>query len=123
MDDCFNLGTEFGIADGVPQGYSIAHAFFVKSCDEGNADGCTNLGYLYSKGLGGVAQNYSKARVLYLKGCDGNEPNGCINLGIIYEFGQGVDKDIVKTRSFYQKACILGKKEACKNFFKSFASK
>jgi len=42
---------------------------FKKSCDAGDAVGCSNVGLMYDRGQG-VKQDYTKAMQFYKKACD-----------------------------------------------------
>lgn len=63
--------------------YFKAAELFEKVCQEGNLNGCSNLGYLHDQGYG-VRQNYEKAVELYTKACDGKIGLACFNLGAMY---------------------------------------
>lgn len=68
------------------------------------------LGEDFFRGLNGKVKDYVHARICYeeiLK----KEPkhrNALYSLGILYEGGLGVDKDVVKARSYYDKAVLQG---------------
>ena len=79
-----------------------------KACDEGNASGCNNLGFLYQNGQG-VKQDYQKAAQLYQKACDEGNASGCNNLGVLYEYGQSFST----AKQYYGKACDLGLQLGC----------
>jgi len=53
-----------------------------KACDRGNAQGCFNLGLMYTKGQG-VKQDDFKAKELFGKACDGEVARGCTNYSIL----------------------------------------
>ena len=71
-----------GLAAYYQGNYRIANTFFSKSCDSGEADGCTNLGNLYYNGLG-VQQDNFKAKTLYIKACDSGSDEGCRKYAIL----------------------------------------
>ena len=60
---------------------SEAANYFQKGCDKRDAYSCTNLGYMYWRGLG-VKKDLAKMIGLYTKGCSGGDPSGCHNLGV-----------------------------------------
>lgn len=64
--------------------YSDAVALFEKACNNGNAQGCFQLGTLYEKGEG-VVQNKYKAVALYAQACNGGESHGCSNMAMTYD--------------------------------------
>ena len=78
-------------------------------CDKGHAGGCSNLGVMYTKGLG-VKQDYVQAVDLYRKACDGGNADGCTNLGVMYAEGQGVKQDYFHAADLYRKACDGGRR-------------
>lgn len=86
-----------------------------KVCDGGNANGCSNLGFMYENGKG-VKQDYFKAVKLYTKACDGGNTSGCTNIGIMYANGQGVKQSNSKAKELFGKACDGGEAEGCKNY-------
>ena len=86
-----------------------------KACDEGNARGCTNLGFMYEKGRG-VKQDYFKAKELFGKACDGGDAKGCFNLGVMYANGQEVKQDYFKAKELFGKACDGEYAEGCKAY-------
>ena len=94
------------------QDYATARRNWQSACDGGNALGCTNLGFLYEKGLG-VTQDYGQARVLYQKGCDGGDANACSNLGNLIYQGRGGPRDIAAGRALLEKGCRAGNQWGC----------
>jgi hypothetical protein len=97
--------------------YKTAIKLFSKACDDGNANGCNNLGDMYKNGQG-VQQDYFKAVELYTKACDGGYAKGCKNLGNMYSKGQGVQQDYFKAVELYTKACDGGYADGCENYSK-----
>lgn len=83
-----------------------------KACDDGEARGCSNLGFMYLKGQI-VKQNYTKAKELFKKACDGDDTSGCSMLGAIYEQGIGVKQDYLKAVELYGKSCTNGEVIGC----------
>lgn len=61
--------------------YIKAAEAFERSCVEGNAQGCFELGQLYENGQG-IAQNKYRASTLYAQACRGGEPLGCSHMGL-----------------------------------------
>src|ERR1700758_4161797 len=72
--------------------YAKAARIYQESCNGGNGSACTNLAYLYERGLG-VDKDESVSASLYRQGCDANDAQGCSNLALMYLQGRGVEKD------------------------------
>ncbi len=85
-----------------------------KACDDGYAQGCINLGFMYDKGIE-VKQDYAKALKFYSRACDSGNIGGCSNLGTLYEHGKGVKQDYTKAVKLYTKACDGGYALGCSN--------
>lgn len=60
-------------------------ALYQKACDGGNADGCLNLGVLYSRGQGALASGAAAAELYYKAGLahlkDGDKANALLVCG------------------------------------------
>ena len=91
-----------------------AVALFRKACHGGEAQGCTNLGWMYEKGRE-VVQDEAKAVTLYQQGCDGGNARGCTNLGWMYAEGREVVQDEAKAVTLYQQGCDGGNAQGCTN--------
>jgi TPR repeat protein len=50
---------------------------------------------------------------LFRKACDMGSPNGCYSCGSIYRAGDGVPRDPLKAREYFNKACSLGQQQSC----------
>jgi len=59
---------EKGLAAARAGNYQKAASLFKKACNAGDTRGCSNLEFLYEKGLG-VNQSYTKAASLFKKAC------------------------------------------------------
>ncbi len=63
--------------------------------------------------------NSELAGEIYTKACaDGSHngsSNGCLNLGILYYTGNGVEKDKIKARKLFAKACKSNSSKGCLN--------
>jgi predicted aspartyl protease len=75
--------------------------------DQGNADAQTNLGFMYSKGLGGL-QDDSVALSWYRKAADQGYAAAQNNLGEMYRNGRGVPLDYSVAVNLYRKAADQG---------------
>lgn len=102
------------IEESIKQGKFKAAELYKKDCDGGDAEGCHNLGLMYSKGEG-VKQDKLKAAELFKKACDGGNPGGCFNLGVMHGKGEKVKQDKVKAVELYKKACDGGDAKGCNN--------
>lgn len=85
-----------------------------KSCYDGDAENCINLGVLYQLGQD-LNQSYEKAKFYYSQACDLNHSAGCVKLGDLYYFGQGMDQNNSKAKLYYNKSCKLNNKDGCSN--------
>jgi uncharacterized protein len=92
--------------------YYEAVPLYEKACDDGEMDGCANLGVLYTQGLG-VAQDYNYGHRLTQMACDAGNMDGCTELGRLYQSGKGVPLDNVQARRVYEKVCDNGKMTGC----------
>jgi uncharacterized protein len=90
---------------------SKAASHYEMACDLGNADGCSNLGFLYSSGRG-VARNDSAATDYYRKACTMRSATACFNLGTLYSLGRAQDGR-GSAAGYFGKACGLGHPQAC----------
>lgn len=86
--------------------------FFRQACDVGNMRGCSELGRLYSYGVG-VAQDERRALGLYKSACDGGDLRGCTNLGIMLDLGSGTMEDDRQALSLFRRACDEGEPLGC----------
>ncbi|DAB40739.1 MAG TPA: hypothetical protein CFH81_00070 [Sulfurovum sp. UBA12169] len=96
------------------QDYQTKIELLQKACDNGEAQGCSDLGIMYRLGKG-VEQDNSKAAQLFKKASSSGDATAYSNLGIMYDFGKGVKQDSFKAAKFYQKACDGGNPAGCSN--------
>jgi len=94
--------------------FATAFKLIQSTCDHGQARGCSQLGYMYSNGLG-TAKDFALAFKFGSQGCDGGDPNGCTNLGFIYASGNGVPKDFSKALALFRRACDGNSPMGCTN--------
>ncbi|MEP0648253.1 tetratricopeptide repeat protein [Parvibaculum sp.] len=85
---------------------------WTKSCESGNAYGCSNLGLMYRTGLG-VTQDFVRAAELFQQACEEGYAGGCTNLGVMYQSAKGVTQDFVRAAELYQQACEQGDAQGC----------
>jgi TPR repeat protein len=62
--------------------YTKSVQFYTKACNGKYVKGCSNLGFLYAKGLG-VKKSYSKAIKLWDKACADGHETACKNYDIL----------------------------------------
>ena len=94
--------------------YATARREWTTACASGEPKGCTDLGLLFSKGLGG-AKDEARARELSRQGCDGGNAIGCTNLGFLFRNGLGGAKDEARARELYRQGCDGGDANGCGN--------
>jgi Sel1 repeat len=98
-----------------PPNHAHALMFSDKACTLGEAEGCINLGFVYTNGWG-VAPDPAKAAAALSKACDLGKPNGCEDAGVIYYQGQGgVPADFDKAHALFEKACAGKNTKGCFN--------
>ncbi|HKO58027.1 MAG TPA: hypothetical protein VJ276_19320 [Thermoanaerobaculia bacterium] len=99
---CYLLALELG-------NNQYGAAAYREACDGGNSLACTNLGWMYERGIG-VPLDYDAALRLYKKGCDGSSctasnNTGCLNLGRLYRDGTGVPVDQRRAFRIFRELC------------------
>lgn len=105
---CYNLGYNYENGFGRYPNIQAAEEFYEKACYNKNGyyPACGNLAKIFM-------QQYKTAESKQAAehGCKHNDGLSCHNLGVIY---QAIYKDYNMAKHFYQKACNLGFKEACR---------
>ncbi len=91
-----------------------AARLYRQGCDGGDAQGCTDLGYLHEEGIG-MDPDPAEAARLYRQGCDGGDAGGCTNLGYLNEQGIGMDPDPAEAARLYRQGCDGGDAAGCTN--------
>ncbi len=115
--ELFDLGVESNKA----KDFSKAKKYFEKACELNYAKGCVSLGGLYESEILVIGEKnprlkerLKKAIQYYVKACDLNDKFGCSTLGAMqYNIGKGVVKNEKQAMEKFEKACKLGKQEAC----------
>ncbi len=111
----YNLGVIYEKGKGgVRKDYKKAVELYRKSADQGFAPSQSNLGNMYSQGLG-VKQDYKKAVELYKKSADQGDAEAQHNLGLMYVQGLGVKQDYKKAKELWQKSAEQGVVNAKRN--------
>ncbi|EDQ05052.1 Putative beta-lactamase HcpC [Sulfitobacter indolifex] len=86
-----------------------------RSCEAGQAPGCTNLGMSLMNGIG-VERNPREAAWRFEIGCHRGDPTACNNLGTMLLVGQGYPKDVEEAKRLFSSACGAGFAIGCTNF-------
>jgi TPR repeat protein len=90
--------------------YEEAVKWYQQAANDGNAEGMTNLGSMYSNGWGVMADNSAAAK-WYLKAAESGSAKAMLYLGIIYQNGSGVNKSLTEAFNWYTKAANAGNAE------------
>ncbi len=100
--------------------YIQAKEYFEKACNLNYAKGCVSLGGLYEgenlvigEENPRLKERLKKAIQYYSKACDLKDKFGCSKLGAMQYIGKGVVKNEKQAMEKFEKACKLGKQEAC----------
>lgn len=107
----YNVGVMFREGQGLPQNYSQAMIWLLKSAEQGHADAQYSLGVMYHEGRG-TPQDDKHAVDLYLMAAEQGHVHAQYNLGISYHEGQGVDPDFAKSIIWFRKAAEQGNADA-----------
>jgi TPR repeat protein len=111
-ESCNAIGLLYDEGEGVLKNGAKAFDYYKKACDLGDQWGCNNYGYSLIE-IDKV-KNAAKGIELITLACDKQIGLACHNLGYYHYKGEIVAKDIKKAVYLYDKACIMGDKEACK---------
>jgi hypothetical protein len=87
--------------------YATALRIFQEFANRGNTNAQTDVGDLYSKGLG-VTQNFAEALRWYSMAAQQGNPAAEYRLGYLYYSGRGVPKDFGQAATWYRKAAERG---------------
>lgn len=104
---CFEAARAYWSGRVVERDFERAPVLYKKSCRDGVADSCEELGETYDTPF------YRRALVLRRKGCDEGDAESCHALARQYDFGTGVAEDEPLAALFYLKACKGGLVESC----------
>jgi len=104
----YEVGDAYLHGSGVPKSTEEAIKWLQKSADAGFAKAITKLGMIYSGVEGKIKPtDPQKAIQLWTKAADKGDPEACYQLGHIYKKGNGVEKNLLKTRIWFDKAIEL----------------
>jgi TPR repeat protein len=108
---CYELGSRYS-ASGAAMNHAMAVSLFQRSCEGGDARGCTDLARMYDTGRGAM-RDVDQAVALFRKGCEGGDPRGCSDLGWMYAEGRGVAGDDAQAIALYRRGCDGGDPRGC----------
>jgi TPR repeat protein len=74
------------------------------AADAGSAEGAHRLALVFAQGQGGMPRDDARAFELFQKAASLGNQRAQINLGILYFRGQGTTRDLVRARSWLEKA-------------------
>ncbi len=94
---------------------------YKEACEEGDMQGCFDLGYAYRHGKG-IKRNYFKALTPLKMSCSGGIPKGCAVLGDMYWLGLGVKVNYTKMTQYYLKGCNGGYPSVCNGVAISYST-
>jgi len=87
-----------------PEEYVAAARDYRRACDDGTAQACGYLGFMYDNGQG-VQVDVTTAVSLSTRACAEAGAYGCAYLGYLYQVGRGVPQDAARAATLYRKAC------------------
>lgn len=70
----------------------------------GSPEAAHQLGVIYAQGLAGITRDDARAAQLFEKAAAAGHYRAALNLGVLYFRGQGVPHDLVRARSWLEKA-------------------
>ncbi|WP_283446627.1 tetratricopeptide repeat protein [Helicobacter pylori] len=110
-EGCFNLGLIYEL-----NGYGVvkkdlkkAARYYSKACELDYDGGCV----IFLARKDGELANKQEVFQYLSKACDLNDKFGCSRLGAMQYIGKGVVKNEKQAAEKFEKACKLGKQEAC----------
>lgn len=96
--------------EGVPKNEDSAMEWYEKAAQSGSAEAQFRLAKLYAK-----RRNYSEAFRFYDQAAAQNYSPALFRLGWVYETGRGVDQNVQKAFSYYERSGALGNIFGLKN--------
>lgn len=111
VKSCEKLAFKFMRKD--TQDEKKAIGFASKACNKNSASACGLLGLIY-----GEKDDHINASKFLNLACSLNDKKSCYTLSFLYAKGQGVEKDMEKSKQFAKKSCDLGFKTSCELFEK-----
>jgi TPR repeat protein len=111
---CSHMAWGIRKGQGTAKDMRRALGYYEKGCDLEYAHACNEAGYLLDAGEGNVAEDNTKGTALYAKGCELGNAMACDNAGEQYKGGDGVSQSSSRAKTYFEKACSLGKQDSCK---------
>lgn len=112
----YSLGEIYYLGDnGIPQDKVTAGAYLLAAAQKGNPDALYAMGRLYELGEGGANIDPAKTLVYYKEAALKGQTDAQNALGIAFYSGDGVPKDDVTARKWFQAAAEKGNSEAMFN--------
>lgn len=108
LESCAKLGAKYALGQDVKKDLSAAKSLFEKSCEGKNPTGCYNLGVINRD-----KNDYKKALELFKVSCQKDFGQACYSVGLMYKNAEGVDQDLDRSASMFQKACSLNNVYGC----------
>jgi len=103
---CLQIGDRYRMLD---RDFKKALVYYIKACDGGDMEGCTNGGILLAMKGTPYSKQFKQARKMFVKSCEAGESRSCFNLGTL-NYKEGRQKKAIK---FYKKACDMGNQGGC----------
>jgi len=105
--DCYKRGVELFKA-----GDAQAAGFFERACESGDAEGCTELGFMLMEGML-VERADGRSLAASQRACELGSGLGCNNAFVMVRDGRGTKRDDAELRRLADRACELGDGEGC----------
>ncbi len=107
---CGSVGWIFYQGTNTEKNYAFALSYFIRSCDLGSLNSCTQAGYQMSEGLG-TTQDKEVGNSYYWRGCNDGNTGGvavaCNNLGVNLDHNFLDSNGITNATYYYRKALVL----------------
>lgn len=104
---CYERGVELFKAQDAQ-----AAGFFERACESGDAEGCTELGFMLMEGML-VGRDDARSLKASQRACELGSGLGCNNAFVMVRDGRATRKDDVELRRLADRACELGDGEGC----------
>ena len=105
------LASLYYLGKGLPQNYSEAARWYLKSAEHGYAKAQNDLGVMFYQGHG-VQKDYGEAAQWYRMAAGADYAGAQFNLGWMYQSGRGVAHDDTEAFRWYSKAAAQGNASA-----------
>jgi hypothetical protein len=116
---CTGYGNMVWYGEGIAGDAVAGRAMLQRACDGGDLDGCERLGSIYANGERGTPTDRPRGVGLYRRACDGGLASACARLASAYKSGNGVEKNLYRSRELLTRACPKDP-ASCWNLGKSY---